>query len=437
MFKSKNLCILILFAGILISVSISFNCTDQYNDSDTTIISKITNHDINLIKEKFSSKEYYELCELTEDFYKIKKNIKYSVPLYLKASSIYEKTSYLNSLLKKNNKSAKSEAKKWKKFGINYINNRFIYSGNDFIEYIKKYSDSPSEKDARFKLITLYSGNSFINKKEIKENSEKLIKNIPDYIDKYPDDENIESMFLTLIKAYQAIAGNYNLFSTKYFNHTKFNQKYIDDAINIIDKYSPQFKSEFIPGLTFIKAFLFHFYKDTIDNALSIYKEIIFKYPKSHAASLSYYYMGEIEYINNNIDSALSNYKNAYTRIQKRPINKLSDYSIYSYPNISAFISKISKKIEFIETQIKYGEEIKNAQIAVVYGLNVRIRKKPVISKKTIITTVNTGEKVIVNLNSRKSDTIDSMNNYWYKVRLRNGIEGWIFGEYIILFNEI
>ena len=68
---------------------------------------------------------------------------------------------------------------------------------------------------------------------------------------------------------------------------------------------------------------------------------------------------------------------------------------------------------------------------SIVYVIdNVRLRQDPH-TKSKVLERVKAGTLVKIIDMSDKKEQISNMRNYWYKVKLTSGLEGWIFGFYI------
>jgi hypothetical protein len=61
---------------------------------------------------------------------------------------------------------------------------------------------------------------------------------------------------------------------------------------------------------------------------------------------------------------------------------------------------------------------------------NVRLRKQPTTSGE-IIAQLAKGTEVKVLDRTGTEETISGLTSYWYKVRLSNGTEGWMFGAWL------
>jgi hypothetical protein len=71
-----------------------------------------------------------------------------------------------------------------------------------------------------------------------------------------------------------------------------------------------------------------------------------------------------------------------------------------------------------------------NPIIGNINSNNLRIRSNPNTTSE-ILGLLNTGDTVTINDVTNIKKNISNTENYWYKITTREGITGWIFGEYI------
>jgi hypothetical protein len=74
-------------------------------------------------------------------------------------------------------------------------------------------------------------------------------------------------------------------------------------------------------------------------------------------------------------------------------------------------------------------------QIALVIVQDAALRLDP-LQTSARITVLGTGENAEVIDRSRAMASISGKHDYWYKVRLRSGISGWIWGQNVKIFAE-
>ncbi len=100
------------------------------------------------------------------------------------------------------------------------------------------------------------------------------------------------------------------------------------------------------------------------------------------------------------------------------------------------FYNNIMDKYKVAKEVIKFALKYKKSKNkGIITGLSVRLRSKPEVKRKNVITTLNYGEKVIILKRSKDMVEINKYKNYWYKIELMNNKTGWIFGKYITLIS--
>lgn len=97
--------------------------------------------------------------------------------------------------------------------------------------------------------------------------------------------------------------------------------------------------------------------------------------------------------------------------------------------------SRINKQNKIIIDSMSYNNSFCPA---LIICNNLRIRESPNISASTrVIGKLNKWEKVTVIECTKTKDNIENLNYPWYKIKLENGKEGWVFGGFAkIYFNE-
>lgn len=91
----------------------------------------------------------------------------------------------------------------------------------------------------------------------------------------------------------------------------------------------------------------------------------------------------------------------------------------------SAFLAAESNKITQHSTQSK----------VITTASFVRLRKKASLNSKTI-STLHIGTELTVIKKSDKFYKIGNLKNYWYQVKLENGVEGWVYGAFLKKFTD-
>jgi hypothetical protein len=74
-------------------------------------------------------------------------------------------------------------------------------------------------------------------------------------------------------------------------------------------------------------------------------------------------------------------------------------------------------------------------QIGVVTVDEVSVRLDPIVYSSRVA-VLSTGENVEVVDRSREMGRVSGKSDYWYKIKLRNGLSGWVFGANMKIFEE-
>ena len=61
---------------------------------------------------------------------------------------------------------------------------------------------------------------------------------------------------------------------------------------------------------------------------------------------------------------------------------------------------------------------------------NVNFRRDANLTSQ-ILGQLNNGDRVEVTQKGDKKEKIGQWDNYWYKIKTQQGIEGWVFGQFI------
>ncbi len=120
---------------------------------------------------------------------------------------------------------------------------------------------------------------------------------------------------------------------------------------------------------------------------------------------------------------------------------RLADLYLYLYehgPSVKKEIGITDRKIrEFYKKAhkiyVKIKKEYPRSEEAQTLGYvidNVKLRKKPT-TKSKVIKRIPAGTMVKIIERSKKRVSISNMYDYWYKVKLIDGLEGWIYGFYL------
>jgi hypothetical protein len=94
--------------------------------------------------------------------------------------------------------------------------------------------------------------------------------------------------------------------------------------------------------------------------------------------------------------------------------------------------------IVFGQSSTETETELVKSTAVVTWGI-VYIQPKPfgAETSKTAVDIVKKGDNVIILKKTPRKEKLGKFEDYWYKVRIENGKEGWIFGNYIIITDPI
>jgi len=120
---------------------------------------------------------------------------------------------------------------------------------------------------------------------------------------------------------------------------------------------------------------------------------------------------------------------------------RLADLYLYLYENgpgvkkelgltekeISEFYKRAYEMYRKIKKEYPRSEEAQSLGYVID---NVRLRKKPTTRGK-VIKRIKAGTLVRIIERSEKRESISNMYDYWYKVKLIDGTEGWVYGFYL------
>ena len=71
-----------------------------------------------------------------------------------------------------------------------------------------------------------------------------------------------------------------------------------------------------------------------------------------------------------------------------------------------------------------------NKKTFTITSNNVNFRRYANLTSQ-ILGQLNNGDRVEVVQKGDKKEKIGQWNNYWYKIKTQQGIEGWVFGQFI------
>jgi tetratricopeptide (TPR) repeat protein len=186
----------------------------------------------------------------------------------------------------------------------------------------------------------------------------------------------------------------------------------------------------------------------------SAYLQLKKKYPNSRFIKLIedrnlsrvVRFVTDQSYRYNQILKAIENYKNLYERRKKEIyapalLLRIADLYFYLYENgvsVKKELNLSDKDIQkFYNNSLEFYKKLKKEypnsdeaqEIAYVID-NVKLRDKPS-TKAKIIKRLQAKTLVRIIERSEKREAISNMYDFWYKVKLIDGTEGWIYGFYL------
>ncbi len=146
------------------------------------------------------------------------------------------------------------------------------------------------------------------------------------------------------------------------------------------------------------------------------------------------------------IETVIKRYKKLYESHPEKKyipllLMRIADLYLYLYeqgPTVKKELNLTNKKIKSLYEEAKkiykllkkkYPDSMVSKQIAYVIE-SVRLRHGPT-SKAKVIKRIPAGTMVKIIDRTAKKFSISNMYDYWYKVKLISGLEGWVYGFYL------
>lgn len=220
-------------------------------------------------------------------------------------------------------------------------------------------------------------------------------------------------------------------------------ENWIRSKINELkDKYNLKIKFEKIGYEYFLYYDKYFYFKLKKINPKSEFLKLI----EDRNLARKFRFVTEPAYRYNLILTTIDNYKNLYSKHHKEIyapalLLRMADLYFYLYENgvnvkkelgisetkIQEFYKNAYELYKKIKTE--YPNSIEAQGLAYVID-NVKLRENPS-TKSKVIKRISTGTMVRIIERSEKREAISNMYDYWYKVKLIDGTEGWIFGFYL------
>ncbi|GEM_PF-5416495 len=422
----------ILFFSIVCVIVIMTGC-----QKDTKIA--INDQSLLAVKEEFEAGRYEKVLTALEQYKDSLETNSRVAALKMKAESLENLVDSLNRKLPQTNTSSfvRSSLSRYSSYDIKFIDGRFHYLGND---YKRLYNGPATEKERiYFKSKHLDLNNPFQWKGQPQSSQiavyAALARELSSGVSEKAEGSHKEKSALAelLFNVFQNLA--FTASGTNLFNEKDI-KPYIKDLDSLSDAvigYSDNKKLVLSALMTKIHLYR---YKNQADKAHEVMEKVIKDFGNEKYAAFVHAWLGDYHYIRGDLSKAKKSYSKADRLFSSSsyPLDELR----MMVPGMNDFEqkkSKISKMINLIQSEMDYERFIQNSKRAIVVADNVRLRQtKEAVSSKNVITTLNTGDKVVFLRRSEEKVFLDGATDYWYLVRLRNGNEGWIFGKFLLVF---
>lgn len=395
--KQLFLCLIILLVNLI-------HCSKE--SSPPKKVDKDIGQELLFINQELENKNYTAVIDFINKYFEENElNEKTARILFIKGEILQKLAKELNKkLTRKNMKLAK-------KYGLTVKGKKFYYNFKEFRNIWEKFPDIQIGKDA-FKIWY----NSL-------KNIDDKISALEEYISRIKKDNAKIQIELA------------NLYLTKLKENRK---KYYKKLLKLYDKIIESSPDNREKAEAFINKNLLYFkQKRDIDKLKENFLKFKSKFPLYN--SIKYYILGEINFSKGKLDEAYDYFEESLKFLKRRfKSDKVPLFLaiLEEFPDntIDIFKNEIIKKKELVKALLKYNKRLSRKRFFIITGRRVRVRKEPIISTKNIITSLNYGDKVIVIERSKSCEVIEGRRNYWYKVELKDGTTGWVFGQYLASF---
>ena len=198
-----------------------------------------------------------------------------------------------------------------------YLAEVYFYQGK-YVAALKHYNLVKSNDKLINRQTLLGKAYSYFNSKDFRN----AIEIFSDYINRFPNDKNISEIKLRLADSYYG-SKNFGKAAALY-QQIFSNDKNLDNDLAYYQFGQALFKS------------------GKSENAISTFKELQFKFPKSKYVDESQYVIGWIHFQQNKFDDAISSYKTLLSKYPNTDLRPIVEYSIGdSYFNKGSYDSSI------------------------------------------------------------------------------------------------
>lgn len=154
-----------------------------------------------------------------------------------------------------------------------------------------------------------------------------------------------------------------------------------------------------------------------------------------HAAVVTYWKANRA-FLAKEREKALALYREAQRKAAALSDADLRRWLILEHPSAEHFRQDIAKRIALVKAEMEQERMLSGRHdVAVVAGDQVRLRKTmEAKGSKNVVTSLATGQRVMVLRQSEEKVTVDGYTDHWYYVKVPGGAEGWVFGKYLLFY---
>jgi hypothetical protein len=400
---------------------------------------ELTDQSLLAIQEEFESGKYEKVLTVI-DQYKASLETNSRTKMHqMKAESLEQIALALTRKIPKTNAKeyVKKSLSKYASYDIGYENGQFIYYGRDYGNIYDDQSQKTSAWIFRKKHLSLNDpfliGNSPSDAALAR--FEALAKKQLQYLygeNRLTPEEKAELSEI-LLDAFLKIAFGQTATNAKKTEFSKSVFPELEKSAQAVWTYSDK-KGMKAKALA-VQLNLALMRKST-DKAKELMEQLVKDFPSDRYSAFAYAWLGDRYYVRSELGKAKAAYQSAQ-KIFSSPVFFSGNWDpvFPEIRDVEAFRNRVGNMIRLVQSEIDYAQFISKGQLAVVAADNVRLRKTmEAKSSKNVITTLNTGDKVLLMRRSESKHPLEGTEDYWYYVRLRNGNEGWIFGKFLLVF---
>jgi|GEM_PF-6573986 len=371
------------------------------------------------------------------------------LPLYYKGKTLIEKQEELN---KRYNELSPGEKEtyckqkcvKWQPYNITFQNGRFVYDGADFMRIVNEQSESPIVDEALYAYYLLTGDPARDTTLEaLRERAADNVKQWAAFLQQYPKSSEAPSAAFALAQAHQYLAGDYRVFLPGSIPVDTFNNHHLKEAIKNYKKViAADSNQKLTLSALYFMSILLYLDHGSYEDARTGFETIIKQDSTSSAAGMAHYYLAEMAFHNDELERSKLEYQHALSILEKLrgtlTMEQLRHIGLPSENYYISLISEINIKINFINTQLDWQNELVKNKSAVCIAHDVTLRSTayadPANANK--IGQCDSGEQVIVLERSEYPVALAGGYNYWYKIKRKNNQTGWLYGKFLSFFRR-